>query len=75
LVAGTAAPDGGDLMIVGRIVSMDEPRVAEALLMEHGRVTCVGTGDDVRAAAADDVPVLDIGSNVAYPGFIDAHAD
>jgi predicted amidohydrolase YtcJ len=38
-------------------------------------VTCVGTGDDVRAAAADDVPVLDIGSNVAYPGFIDAHAD
>ncbi len=26
------------------------------------------------ARAGDDVPVMDIGQNVAYPGFIDAHA-
>ena len=26
------------------------------------------------ALAGDEVPVMDIGQNVAYPGFIDAHA-
>jgi predicted amidohydrolase YtcJ len=53
---------------------MDEPAVAEALLIEAGVVTCVGTRDDVLAVAGEDVRVVDIGSNVAYPGFIDAHA-
>ena len=33
---------GGSLVIVGRIVTMDEPPIAEALLIEEGRVTCVG---------------------------------
>ena len=53
---------------------MDEPAVAEALLIEDGQVTCVGTRDEVLAVAGEQVPVVDIGSNVAYPGFIDAHA-
>ena len=53
---------------------MDDPPVAEALLIEAGLVTCVGAADDVLALAGDGVPVVDIGSNVAYPGFIDAHA-
>ncbi len=70
--ATDAAP--GSLVIVGRIVTMDEPPVAEALLIEDGLVAAVGTRDDVLALAGDDVPVVDIGSNVAYPGFIDAHS-
>jgi predicted amidohydrolase YtcJ len=37
-------------------------------------VTAVGTRDEVLARAGEDVPLMDIGSNVAYPGFIDAHA-
>ena len=72
--AGATGSEGGDLVIVGRIVTMDEPAVAEALLIEAGLVTCVGTRDEVMAMAGDEVPVVDIGSNVAYPGFIDAHA-
>ncbi len=72
--AGATGSEGGDLVIVGRIVTMDEPAVAEALLIEAGLVTCVGTRDEVLAVAGEDVPVVDIGSNVAYPGFIDAHA-
>ena len=70
---GTAA-ETGSLVIVGRIVTMDEPPVAEALLIEDGTVAAVGTRDEVLALAGDDVPVIDIGENVAYPGFIDAHA-
>ena len=53
---------------------MDEPPVAEALLIEDGTVAAVGTRDEVVALAGDQVPVIDIGQNVAYPGFIDAHA-
>lgn len=53
---------------------MDEPPVAEALLIEDGAVAAVGTRDDVLALADDQVPVVDIGQHVAYPGFIDAHA-
>jgi predicted amidohydrolase YtcJ len=53
---------------------MSDPTVAEALLIEDGVVTAVGTRDEVLAGAGADVPVIDIGENVAYPGFIDAHA-
>jgi predicted amidohydrolase YtcJ len=72
--ATAAAPGAGSLVLVGRIVTMDEPPVAEAILIEDGTVAAVGTRDEVLALAADDVPVIDIGQNVAYPGFIDAHA-
>ena len=53
---------------------MDEPPIAEAILIEDGTVTAVGSRAEVLAIAGDDVPVMDIGQNVAYPGFIDAHA-
>src|SRR5687767_13814262 len=72
--AGTAGSEGSDLVIVGRIVTMDEPAEAAALLIEGGLVTCIGTRDEVMAHAGDEVQVVDIGDNVAYPGFIDAHA-
>lgn len=72
--ASAALASGGSLVIVGRIVTMDEPAVAEALLIENRTITAVGTRDDVLALAGDEVPIIDIGQNVAYPGFIDAHA-
>ncbi len=65
---------GGSLVIVGRIVTMDDPPVVEALLIEDGSVTAIGSRDEVLASAGDEVPVIDIGDYVAYPGFIDAHA-
>ena len=37
-------------------------------------MAAVGTRDEVLALAGDPTPVIDIGENVAYPGFIDAHA-
>ena len=64
----------GSLVIVGRIVTMAEPPIAEALFIEDGTVAAVGARDDVLALAGDQVAVVDLGENVAYPGFIDAHA-
>ena len=55
-------------------MTMSDPPVAEALFIEDGTVAAVGTRDEVLALAGDQVPVMDIGTNVAYPGFIDAHA-
>ncbi len=71
---GSSVSTEGDLVIVGQIVTMDDPAEVEALLIEDGAVTTVGSRDDVLAAACDEVPIVDIGENVAYPGFIDAHA-
>jgi hypothetical protein len=73
-VPSAAAAEHGSLVIVGRIVTMDLPPVAEALLIEDGTVTAVGTRDEVLAVAGEGVPIVDIGPNVAYPGFVDAHA-
>src|SRR4029079_15490017 len=58
----------GSLVIVGRIVTMAEPPIAEALFIEDGTVTAVGARDDVLALAGDQVAVVDLGENVAYPG-------
>ena len=69
-----SVPESGRLILVGRIVTMDEPAIAEAILIEDGRVTAVGTRDEVLALADDQTRVIDIGSNVAYPGFVDAHS-
>ena len=64
----------GNLVIVGRIVTMDDPPVVEAVLIKDGIVTTLGSRDEVLAIASDDIPIMDIGPSVAYPGFIDAHA-
>jgi len=74
VAASTSPARTGSLVLVGRIVTMAEPAVAEALLIEDGTVTAVGTRADVLALASGQVSVIDIGQNVAYPGFIDAHA-
>lgn len=71
---GDVAPGSGSLVIVGPIITLDDPPIAEALLIEDGIVLAVGTRVDVLALAGKQVPVVDIGRNVAYPGFIDAHA-
>ncbi len=73
-VASTTSSRTGSLVIVGRIVTMDEPPIAEAILIEGGTVTVVGSRAEVVALAGDQVPIIDIGQGVAYPGFIDAHA-
>jgi hypothetical protein len=73
-IASVAAARKGSLVIVGKIVTMDEPSIAEALYIEDGVVRAIGHRDEVLSVAGDDVPVIDLGTNVAYPGFIDAHA-
>jgi predicted amidohydrolase YtcJ len=62
------------VVLVGEIVTRDEPGRAEAIAFEDGVVVAVGTREQVMALADDGAAVIDLGTNVAYPGFIDAHA-
>ncbi len=73
-VASPLASGVEAFVMAGRIVTMDDPSIAEALFIKDGSVAAVGSRDAVLALAGDQVPVIDIGDNVAYPGFIDAHA-
>ena len=62
-------------MLVGRIVTMAEPPEVEAILIVDGRVAALGTRADVEAhLPSGDTRLIELGANVAYPGFIDAHA-
>jgi predicted amidohydrolase YtcJ len=70
-----SVPSGsGSIVLTGRIVTMGDPPTAEAIFIDDGRVAAVGDRDEVVALAGDGVPIVDIGQNVAYPGFVDAHA-
>ena len=42
----SSATGRGSIVIVGRIVTMDEPPIAEALFIEDGTVVAVGTRDE-----------------------------
>jgi predicted amidohydrolase YtcJ len=67
-------PGSGRVILLGQIVTMDDPAVADAIAIENGLLTAIGARDEVLALADDQTRVIDIGPNVAYPGFIDAHS-
>src|SRR5687768_12389606 len=54
--AGAAAPASGSVVIVGRIVTMSDQPVAEAVFIEDGVVRAVGDREEVLSAAGDGVP-------------------
>ena len=47
----SSPPDADSVILVGRIVTMDEPPVAEAVLIEDGTVAAVGDREEVLALA------------------------
>ena len=64
----------GMVVLVGDIVTMGEPARAEAIAYSNGLVVATGTREEVLEAAGADAQVTELGDNVAYPGFVDAHA-
>jgi predicted amidohydrolase YtcJ len=64
----------GLVILLGQVVTMAQPARAEAIAFEDGVIVSAGSRDDVMSLADDRTTVIDLGRNVAYPGFIDAHA-
>jgi predicted amidohydrolase YtcJ len=65
---------GADLILTGKIVTMTDAGVVEAVAIDGGLVVATGEIDTVMSLAGPTTPVIDLGDNVAYPGFVDAHS-
>ena len=63
-----------EVILTGHIVTMDHPSRVPAMAIAEGRVLALGDADDVMTHADDSTQVIDLGGNVAYPGFVDAHS-
>jgi predicted amidohydrolase YtcJ len=75
--ADTTAVTAADLIITGGpIVTMegDQPTTAEAIVVDEGRITFVGSKADALKQKAAGTVVKDLGGKTLLPGFIDGHA-
>jgi predicted amidohydrolase YtcJ len=59
----------------GQIITMEEIQpYAQALLIEDGKISAVGTDSDILALKDDSTLLIDLDKKVVLPGFIDAHS-
>jgi predicted amidohydrolase YtcJ len=66
----------GDLLLTGgRVRTLDAAgTVAEAVLVEDGRIAAVGTSRELTGRARPGTAALDLAGRTVLPGLIDAHA-
>ena len=63
-----------ETLFLGTIITVDQiGSRAEALLVRDDRIVAVGDATTVRAAAASDVEVVELGEGALLPGFVEAH--
>jgi hypothetical protein len=75
--AGTTPGADADLIITGGpIVTMegDQPTTVEAIVVDDGRITFVGSKADALERQGDGTVVKDLAGRTLMPGFIDGHA-
>jgi hypothetical protein len=66
--------NGTIALVDGRIRTLDASRsVADAILIEHGRIVAVGATADVLRRARPDTTTVQLDGRTVLPGFIDAH--
>jgi predicted amidohydrolase YtcJ len=63
-----------ETIFIGTVITMnaEQPR-ARALLARDGHVAAVGDEQQVRATAAADAAVIELGDRALIPGFVEAH--
>ena len=78
-VARYGTPD--QIVVNGKIVSMDEPgvnanpgHIYEAMALKGNRIMALGSNQHIRALADPNTKVLDVGGLTVIPGIIDTHA-
>ena len=58
----------------GNIITVDnQESIAEAMLVEDGKIKAVGTKEDVLSLADDNTQNVDLEGKTILPGFIDPH--
>jgi predicted amidohydrolase YtcJ len=70
--AAAQAPD--TVLLNGKIVTLDAAStIREALAIDDGRITAVGTSADIRKLADSTTRIIDLGGRAVIPGLIDSH--
>lgn len=75
-LASTGVQAAADLIVINGDIYTVDPDVArvEALAVEDGRFTAIGSNADIRRLADDSTRVIDARGNTVIPGLIDGHA-
>ena len=75
LVFGQSSNGESDLILLnGKIITVDaRDRIAQAVAIHNGKITRVGSNDEIRRAAPRDAQVIDLGGRTATPGLMDTH--
>ncbi len=69
---GALAPDL--ILVKGRVLTMDvNNSVAEAVAVKDGKITAVGSSDDIQRQATSATEVIDLEGRTALPGLTDCH--
>src|ERR1700757_3533107 len=71
-IAQSPAPDM--ILTDGKIVTVDaRDTIAQALAIDHGRISAVGSTAQIRALAGPATAVIDLAGRTVIPGLIDSH--
>ena len=71
-VEAAQAPDV--IFVNGKVVTVNPAfEVVEALAVKDGRITAVGTSEEIRRLASGPTRVVDFGGKTVLPGFNDNH--
>ncbi|HEY8567827.1 amidohydrolase [Microbulbifer sp.] len=74
LLACTESPDADRIYINGEIVTVDDKdTVASALAIKDGKITAIGTREEVSALAGARTETIDLNGKALLPGFIAVH--
>ena len=58
----------------GKIITVDDKNtIAEAVLVENGKIAKVGTSEDVLSVKDENTKLIDLEGNTMVPGFYDPH--
>ena len=68
------APDRAELLVTGRIVTLDPGRPgARAMAVSGGRIIGLGSPEDLEGLVGVSTQLLDAGDSVVFPGFVEPH--
>ena len=71
----TSSAQSPDLILInGKIITVDSrDSLAQAIAIHEGKITAVGTNEEVRKMASKSAKVIDLHGLTATPGLIDTH--
>ena len=70
----TTLASTGPIIITGKIYTAEDANpVVEAVVVEAGKFSFVGSKEDALAHAPNASSLRDLGTDIAYPGFVEGH--